>query len=138
MADREDEFWAGQKEPLRYCLEHKHYYLVTSGCQFCGYAYVASKQPKVAESNNSEIPHLIKCKACSKESLYWNKKLLAYECLNISCGRLFPWQEMGNRPPEPHHEVIEHQSVTSDSKVTRENTNQTKKSFLKRLFKHKE
>jgi len=35
MPKREDDYWANQKEGLRYCNKHKRYYKEDIGCQLC-------------------------------------------------------------------------------------------------------
>ncbi len=80
MPNREDEFWAAQKEPdLRYCDRHKRYYDAQFGCQRC---WLENKSPVI----NEEIQvTMIRCPHCTKDSLSWIEKSNQYECFNRKC-----------------------------------------------------
>lgn len=79
MPKREDDFWASQKEGLRYCTKHKRYYRADIGCQLCGY-----EQSRLKGKEN-DMPSLQECPKCKRKSLFWNEYSKLYECLNQKC-----------------------------------------------------
>ena len=68
MPKREDERWAGHKEELRYCSEHKRYYRADVGCQLCGYEAL---RPEWGEAGSTKLKE---CPRCGEPSLFWNEK----------------------------------------------------------------
>ncbi len=74
MPKREDDFWASQKEGLRYCSKHKRYYRADIGCQLCW----------MEEHPGKPSPKLRQCPICQKISLFQTGENL-FECLNIKC-----------------------------------------------------
>jgi hypothetical protein len=88
MPNREDEYWASEKEDLRYCSKHKRYYRKDIGCQLCWL--------EGTHENNlvSTSPKLQLCPACSKPSLFldWRKK--RFECLNLQCKRVVSLEDI--------------------------------------------
>jgi len=74
MPKREDDFWASQKEGLRYCSKHKRYYRADIGCQLCW----------MEEHPGKPSPKLRQCPICQQMSLFQTGENL-FECLNIRC-----------------------------------------------------
>ena len=87
MPKREDEFWAGQKESLRYCSEHKRYYDERVGCQLC---HIDHLSLKVAAT---EAPQLKQCPQCRRRSLFWNEYAVRFECLKPTCKKTYSKEE---------------------------------------------
>ena len=79
MPKREDDFWASQKEGLKYCARHKRYYREDVGCQLCYY------ENSRAAGTEKEIPKLQECPRCHEHSLFYNDRDGIYECLNRKC-----------------------------------------------------
>jgi hypothetical protein len=91
MPDRQDEFWASQKENyLKYCYKHKHFYRPEFGCQLC-YIEQSTSQEKL-ESTPEKI-ELIKCPQCLNMSLAWFAKLDRYECMYEKCQNKYTKQQ---------------------------------------------
>jgi len=83
MPSRADEYWASEKEDLRYCYKHKRYYRLDFGCQSCILENIEQKFPvKVTVE-------LVECPVCGKKSLGWFDLLNQYECMSPSCKRAF-------------------------------------------------
>ena len=74
MPKREDDFWANQKEGLRYCSKHKRYYRADIGCQLCW----------MEEHQGKSSPKLRQCPVCQEMSLLQTGDNL-FECLNVKC-----------------------------------------------------
>ena len=74
MPKREDDFWASQKEDLRYCSKHKRYYRAEVGCQICW----------MEEHQGRTSPKLRECPICHEMSLFQTGDNL-FECLNLKC-----------------------------------------------------
>jgi hypothetical protein len=83
MPKREDEYWAGQKDNLKYCYKHKRYYRADLNCQLCQLEEFAGREQP------SETVQLKKCPNCKRMSLFWNKYSNLFECLNTKCKRRF-------------------------------------------------
>lgn len=83
MPKREDDFWASQKEGLRYCVKHKRYYWADIGCQLCMFERLGTRR------KGEDNPRLLKCPDCQEDSLFWNKDTALYECLNVKCKHTF-------------------------------------------------
>jgi len=101
MPRREDDYWANQKEGLRYCSQHKRYYKEEYGCQLC-LLEKSDKNRKIQDSPNS----LDICPECNRPSLFWNNSTHLYECLNTKCKRYF------NKDRQPY---IEFELQTDES-----------------------
>jgi len=89
MPKREDDFWASQKEGLRYCSKHKRYYWEDLGCQLC-WLEESSFDREVKDNP----PKLGICPNCHKLSLFLNNSTNLYECLNTKCKRRFTRDEL--------------------------------------------
>jgi hypothetical protein len=83
MPNREDEFWAGQKDGLRYCYKHKRYYDERVGCQLC---YIDELNLEIAVN---QVPELKQCPQCKERSLFWNEYARQFECLNLRCKKTY-------------------------------------------------
>lgn len=88
MAKREDEYWASQKQDLRYCSKHKRYYKADIGCQLC-YLDRVDLEKKVSGTSR-----LQKCPNCAQKSLFWNRRYKRYECLDAKCRLTFMEAEL--------------------------------------------
>ncbi|POZ58436.1 hypothetical protein C1O63_1483 [Dehalococcoides mccartyi] len=88
MPKREDDFWASQKEDLRYCSKHKRYYRADVGCQLCW----------MEEHQGKPSPKLRECPVCHEMSLFQTGDNL-FECLNLKCSKYQKRQSI-----EPHAE----------------------------------
>ena len=88
MPRREDEYWASQKENLRYCSAHKRYYRVDLGCQICW------QERQARRLHCEEPPQLRHCPKCRLVSLFGNPSLNLYECLNRRCDKQFTENEL--------------------------------------------
>lgn len=84
MPKREDDFWASQKEGLRYCSKHKRYYRADVGCQIC---WLEQHQGKPS-------PKLRQCPICEEMSLFQTGDNL-FECLNVKCSKYQKKQSIG-------------------------------------------
>lgn len=116
MPNREDEFWANQKEGLRYCYKHKRYYRADFGCQLC-----LLEQPK-EDLNTSETPELLDCPKCTQRSLFWNVYTQTYECLNIKCKSTFTEKQLKSRPvSKPRKSNLQSQALKTPRKSSGEN-----------------
>lgn len=87
MPSRYNEFYAGLKEDLRFCVKHNRYYLVQYGCQLC--------QLPVAFNKVSIV--LKVCPSCKQKSLVWDDTLCLFECLNLECKKLITISELFGR-----------------------------------------
>jgi len=106
MPKREDEFWAGQKEGLRYCSRHKRYYKVEAGCQLCQFEKWGREQKKRAP--------LQKCPDCQRNSLCWDKKGKLYVCLNPECGHTFTESKLRARELEAPVEELSKEQIPEE------------------------
>lgn len=88
MPKREDDFWANQKEGLRYCSKHKRYYRVDVGCQLC----------RMEDHQGKPSSKLQQCPTCQEISLFQTGDNL-FECLNIRCPKYQKPQRI-----QPHKE----------------------------------
>lgn len=88
MPKREDDYWASQRENLRYCSKHKRYYRYDLGCQLCQLESLAAKEL------HKDSPQLQRCPKCKRQSLFWNGSTSLYECLNPKCRRRFTEHEL--------------------------------------------
>lgn len=75
MPQRDNEYYVGLGEDLRFCTKHNRYYDVHYGCQLC-YLAEHRQYPKV---------QLYRCPKCERLSLFWNADKYQYECLNTTC-----------------------------------------------------
>jgi len=92
MPNREDEYWASQKEgDLKYCYKHKRYYKAEIGCQIC-YLEELNTGDKV-KRDQQEIK-LVKCPRCLEISLFWISQNDIYECMNKRCRLTFKKEEL--------------------------------------------
>ena len=93
MPKREDEYWAGRSQQLRYCYTHMRYYRSDAGgCQVCLYEQVTIRWQRT-EGLKEQVEPLEKCPACQKVSLFWNRVTEMYECLNPACEESITPQE---------------------------------------------
>lgn len=116
MPKREDDFWANQREGLRYCYKHKRYYRADFGCQLC-----LLEQPK-EDLNTGETPELLDCPKCTHRSLFWNVYTQTYECLNIKCKRIFTEKQLKSRPvSKPCESSLQSQALKKPRKFSGEN-----------------
>jgi len=88
MPKREDEYWAGDKEGLRYCVKHKRYYRADIGCQLCSYEAL---EHRGGEGGGTKLKE---CPRCGEPSLFWNEKTEFFECLNVKCKRKYTFNEL--------------------------------------------
>lgn len=88
MPKREDDYWASQKEELRYCSKHKRYYRADVGCQLCW----------MEEHQERRSTKLRECPVCHEMSLFQTGDNL-FECLNLKCSKYQKRQSI-----EPHKE----------------------------------
>lgn len=79
MPSRADEYWASEKEDLRYCYKHKHYYRVDFGCQLCILEKIEQQLPQEVTIE------LIGCPVCAEKSLGWFELQNQFECMNPRC-----------------------------------------------------
>jgi hypothetical protein len=84
VPNREDEYYSNQRDSLRYCSKHKHYYDAQFGCQLCWLENHAIQ----------ESPPLQKCPECSETSLYHNEVTNIYECVNLECKKTYTEEEL--------------------------------------------
>ena len=87
MSKREDEGWSLQRDNLKYCRTHSHYYRADIGCQLCGYDKLKGGDPEYK-------PELKTCPWCIKVSLFLNLNNNLYECLNHDCKKTFQLEEI--------------------------------------------
>lgn len=79
MPKREDEFWAGLKNGLRWCVLHRCRYRADLGCQKCTEERLAVKPAEPISVK------LLKCPSCGLTSLAWYEAHERYECGNRHC-----------------------------------------------------
>ena len=84
MPNREDEYYSNQRESLRYCSIHKHYYDAQFGCQLCW----------LENHRKRESPPLQECPQCKEMSLFHNAGISKYECVNLKCKRIYTKKEL--------------------------------------------
>jgi hypothetical protein len=114
MPKREDDFWASQKEGLRYCSKHKRYYREEYGCQLCQLEEAGKNQNSENSPNTLDM-----CPACNKPSLFWNNSIGLYECLNKKCRRNFT----KDRLPYIELEFQKSQSISQESPASQHTQN---------------
>jgi len=90
MPKREDERWAAEKEGMRYCTQHKQYYIADTGCPVCVQEQLALRQSFMERQLRGEIQELGQCPVCQKKSLIWSNETKRPECLNPACIELTP------------------------------------------------
>jgi len=104
---REDEFWAGMKEPKGQGLcpfcgrSDELYYSERDRSWRCGYCEKSFPSPSYGPGGRVE---LLYCPRCGEKSLFYNEKAAQHECLNLKCKAVGSTLSAirGMKPVSPH------------------------------------
>ena len=108
MPKREDDFWASQKEGLRYCSKHQRYYRADVVCQLCW----------MEEPRGKTSPKLRECPVCHETSLFQTGDNL-FECLNLKCPKYQKSQSLGpyvEQKPDVTESQAAHPGIASSDR----------------------